>query len=50
MRWIMITDQSNKLLTQTFLKNKKDIEFNFNIMKISFTVTLKPKSKDMIVP
>lgn len=53
MRWIMITDQGNKpILTQTFLKNKKICEFNFNANRkgLSFTVTLKPKSKDIVIP
>ena len=53
MRWIMITDRGNRpILTQTFLKNKKICEFNFNANRIgiSFTVTLKPKSKDVVIP
>lgn len=53
MRWIMITDQNNRpVLPQTFLKHKKICEFNFNANRkgLSFTVTLKPKTKDLDIP
>lgn len=53
MRWIMITDQNNNpVLSQTFLKHKKICELNFNANRkgLSFTVTLKPKSKGTSFP
>jgi hypothetical protein len=53
LRWITITDSNNMpLLTQTFLKNKKQCEFNFlaNIYDLSFYVTLKQKDKNKIIP
>lgn len=53
LRWITITDQNNRpLLTQTFIKHKKIAEFNFisNQNGLSFTVTLKLKSQDKIIP
>lgn len=52
-RWLVITDQNNRpLLTQTFLKQNKISDFNFtaNRLGLSFTVTLKPKSKESTIP
>lgn len=46
LRWITITDNSNRpLLSQTFLKSKKQCELNFlsNLYNLSFYVTLKQK-------
>lgn len=52
-RWLVITDQNNRpLLSQTFLKQNKISDFNFiaNRLGLSFTVTLKPKSKESTIP
>lgn len=53
MRWIIITDNNSlPLLSQTFLKNKKQCELNFlsNIYDLNFYVTLKKKSPSDIIP
>lgn len=51
-RWLVITDLNNRpLLTQTFLRQNKISDFNFtaNRLGISFTVALKPKSKEIAI-
>lgn len=53
LRWVIITDGNNQpLLPQTFLKNKKQCEFNFlsNIYNLSFYITLKQKDKTKKIP
>ena len=53
LRWIMITDDNNlPLLSQTFLKNKKQCQLNFlsNIYNLSFYVTLKLKDISKNIP
>ena len=53
LRWITITDNNNRpMLTQTFLKNKKQCELNFlsNLYNLSFYVTLKQKDKTKKIP
>lgn len=52
-RWLVVTDLNNRpLLTQTFLRQNKISVFNFtaNRLGLSYTVTLRPKSKDVVIP
>lgn len=53
LRWVIIMDDSNQpLLSQTFLKNKKQCELNFlsNLYNLNFYVTLKQKDKSVVIP
>ena len=53
LRWIIITDlNNNPVLSQTFVKNKKQCELNHlsNRYGLKFYVTLKQKDKSKIIP
>lgn len=53
LRWVIITDlNNNPVLSQTFVKNKKQCELNHlsNRYGLNFYVTLKQKDKSKIIP